>query len=272
MSDEPDTGDQLVAKYNRWVEENPVQAKLSFLQYDETTMRLPLDEDTYTYVVERLINSFWRMPRWRSDVRTDAHHRQYIDALRSKFVFPDYLELVGPPKPEHYDDNGHLTTQRKATLLLIGVFDWRGLRIARHQAVFGYYRRTRRSWWDDDRPYTDEQKGWYVPVKQIRPGPKVTILNDYFRPLRNFRCERLEEVLTPHEKYTRLMFKDANRYNCHPDNIDIVSTRGRPMTCRFCGSRVTARTSRRFKWDGGTVRACLNCLESMPVSWRKPIV
>jgi hypothetical protein len=263
--------EKALAEVRQWARENPEAWKYSLYDdFDRAAMKLPLTEATYTHVVCRLVESLWHRQRWRWDLKTDEHHRKYIEAYRSRYKFPDYLELVGPPQQDHYDENGHLTAQRKATLLLIGVFDWRGLRIAKHQAVFGF-----NSWRYGSEPrYTHDKKGWYVPIRRRKQSPKNPTVGDYFSPLRNFTCKRLERHLALTEKYTTVVLRDHNHYNCHPDNIEIVKTRGRTMTCKFCGSTVTAATSKRFKWDGGTIRACLQCLMdgTVPESRTKSIL
>lgn len=234
--------------------------------FDEECLGLPLDEQTYLRIVCRLVDRLWSRKwrtnkwRWRRPVADDGFHHAYIEACRSKYKFPDYLELLGPPRPEHYDGSGELTVQRKAELLLIGVFDWRGLRVARHHALFGY----KADWtWSDKPPYTREQKGWYVPIALKRANPKTPKIRDYFAPLRNYRCERLEKHLTRSEKYKEVIFRDGNRYNCHPANLEVVSTRGRRKQCVRCERRVTERTSRRMKYEGSTARFCLQCLADM---------
>lgn len=235
--------------------------KYDLCDFDDRTLRHALNEETYSHVVCRLVRDLWwrKWRGWYSSrfVARDGYHQLYIEACRSKFVFPDYLDLVGEPEPAHYADNGQLTEQRMSELLLIGVFDWQGLRIARHQAVFGFnpYRD-----WDMEPRYTNVEKGWYVPVARKRPDPKTLTVRDYFSPLRNYRCERLEYVISGGSKYSEVEFRDGNPYNCRPDNLNVFRTRGRPMRCVRCEQRVTKRTSRRFNFSGSSTRWCLNCL------------
>lgn len=238
--------------------------KYDFSDFDEETLRHPLNEETYSRVVCRLVRDLW-WRKWRSVsgsrlVSKDGYHQLYIEACRSKFVFPDFLDLVGEAKPEHYDESGHLTEQRISDLLLVGVFDWHGLRLGRHQAVFGF-----NPWrmWGMDSRYTNAQKGWYVPVERRRPDPKILTVRDYFSPLRNYRCERLEYVITGAKRYSEIGFRDGNPYNCSPDNLNVFKTRGRPMRCARCEQRVTKRMSIRFNFSGSSTRWCLSCLADL---------
>jgi len=67
-----------------------------------------------------------------------AHIHQWDDEKQRKtfidypnhYRYPLYRDLVGPPQPHHYESNGDLTIERKAQLLLIGVFNWNGWYIA----------------------------------------------------------------------------------------------------------------------------------------------
>ena len=238
--------------------------KYEFCDFDEKTLRYPLNEETYTDVVCRLVRDLW-WRKWHGwyAARVVANHEYqalYIEACRSKYVFPDYTDLVGPPELDHSGENGQLTVQRMSQLLLIGVFDWQGIRIARHQAIFGF--NPYRNWGRQPR-YTDEQKGWYVPVARKRPDPATLTVRDYFSPLRNYRCERLERVISENKKYFEIEFLDGNPYNCYPDNLRAFSTRGRPMRCARCEQRVTKGTSRRFNFSGSSTRWCLYCLADL---------
>ena len=235
--------------------------KYYFSDFDDRTLRHPLDEETYSYIVCPLVDRLWSEKRyWRRHINDEESHQLYIDALRSRYKFPDYLEVVGPPAPEHYDENGNLTTQRKSALLLIGVFDWQGIRIAKHQAKFGF---NILRGWNKDKRYTSDQKGWYVPVARNRPEAKTLTVRDYFSPLRNYRCQRLEDYLTEDHKYSKVILRDKNPYNCHPDNIEIVSTRGRPKICVSCERRVTDKNSKRIRLSGKKMRYCVNCLADL---------
>lgn len=238
--------------------------KYGFSDFDDTTLQHPLNDETYFYVVQRLIRDLW-WRKWQSvygahAVAREGYHELYIEACRSKYVLPDFAELVGPPQPEHYDEDGHLTEQRMSQLLLIGVFDWNGLRIARHQAIFGFIPY---HGWSVPSRYTNAQKGWYVPISRKRPDPNTLTVRDYFSPLRNYRCERLEYVIAGNKKFAEIEFRDGNPYNCHSDNLRVVSTRGRPMRCARCEQRVTKRTSMRFNFSGSSTRWCLNCLADL---------
>lgn len=242
-------------------------SKYYFNDFDTQTLKRPLDDEAYSYVVCDLVERLWSRlcyglgPRYgRRDISDTDFHTLFIYARQSRYKFPDYLDIVGPPASEHYDDTGELTTQRKATLLLIGLFDWNGMKIGKHQAKYGF--NPIDDSYEDSR-YTREQKGWYVPIARNRPEAKTLTVRDYFSPLRNFRCQRLEQYLTANRKFSKVTLRDKNPFNCHPDNLEIVSTRGRPKKCNSCERRVTDRTSKRIKVSGTTMRYCLNCLAEL---------
>ena len=155
--------------------------KYYFSDFDNRTLKLPLNEETYSYVVSPLVDRLWsERKRWRERVNDDESQHQYIQALQSRYKHPDYLDLVGPPASEHYGENGGLTTPRKSTLLLIGVFDWQGIKIAKHQAKFGF---NMLHGWNADKSYGRDQRGWYLPIVRNRPEAKSLMVKDYFSPL-----------------------------------------------------------------------------------------
>lgn len=242
-------------------------SKYYFNDFDDRTLRRPLDDETYIYVISDLVDQLWgrlchRMGRryWRHSM-TDAEFQPlFIDARRSRYRYPDYLDLVGEPSGEDYDDSGELTTQRKAALLLVGAIDWHGLTIGKHQSKFGF---NPIDHWTDESRYSHDQKGWYVAIKKNRPGTDRLTVCDYFTPLRNYRCERLHDYLTGHQKFSEVSLRDNNPYNCHPDNIEITSTRGRPKKCVNCERRVTDDTSKILDLSGSRIRLCLVCVADM---------
>ncbi len=95
-----------------------------------------LTEEQILDDIMRQINYYWSRKRWCLHVRDVESERKYIQAMRAKYVFPDYLSLVGEPSEDDFDERSWLRVKRQAELLLIGAFTWQGHTIARHPAVY----------------------------------------------------------------------------------------------------------------------------------------
>jgi hypothetical protein len=173
---------------------------------------------SFSEPVAYAIASRWKDKRWSKHIRDDNAQLSLIRARCQKYVYPDYQELVGPPKPEHYTADRELTVERKAQLLLIGVFEWNGLLIAKN-----------------DHAYTDDRKGWMVVVDPAyEPTRELKLYSDdgkdYFDPFYSYKSSPLIEHLYSDQlgnsqELWPCVDKDKNPYDCSPNNVVIVRTR-----------------------------------------------
>lgn len=85
-------------------------------EFDEDEIN---DEDLILDEISLQVQSLWFRYPWWKHVRDVASQWQYIQPMRTKYVFPDYLSLVGEPTERDFTDRGGLTTKRQAELLLI---------------------------------------------------------------------------------------------------------------------------------------------------------
>lgn len=201
-------------------------------------------------------------------VNTNIDQCRFIEACRVRFRYPDFAELVGPPDALHYDRNGRLTTRRKADLLLLGAFHWRGLWIAR----------------DADAP--DRGKPWFVVTdSSFDPGRSLKLVYRPFErplvtlsPFHGLAVTSLARYLVAEEiaagirpvpgvRKFRVIHADGDPFNCAPENL-IVRGKGRPMICAACGSETTKQHSHREKLGDRYVRYCHQCLREL-ATWGK---
>lgn len=196
---------------------------------------------------------------WNGDVQ-----EHWINARRKKYVFPDYLDLVGSPKIEHYAADGELTLERKARLLLIGVFRWRGLLITNYDNCWmvvndSAFNPTRALKLYDDRkhrPWEKDKRGWYAPSGrgayksrlEVDPGDRPGVSpskalelyksiaweRGYFDPFNGYRSSPLvEHLYGDQERNSQYLIQiNENPYNCSPDNIVIICTRKKTAALR----------------------------------------
>ena len=204
-----------------------------------------------------LVEHLWSLDRRIRQVTDDDSQWKLIAARQKTVKFPEYLELTGPPSPNDYDDDGRLTTSRKAELLLIGLFNWRGLSIARPAFIRDMFDWTQPADWNY----------WYVATEEL-PNPLPLEKQVFCAPLRFYECRWLSEHLYeqthgPLSASQRLLHLDYNVQNCHPSNLAAYGKRGRPMYCSLCGVRVVKQNSYRIKSDGIYQRYCTLCVKEI---------
>lgn len=171
---------------------------------------------SFSEPVAYAIASRWKDKRWPKHIRDDNAQLKLIRARCQQYVYPDYQELVGLPKPEHYTADGELTLERKAQLLLIGSFQWNGLFIAKN-----------------DQAYTEDKKGWMVVVDSAyEPTQELKLYSkhceDYFDPFYSYKSSPLIEKLYNDQLGNSQKLwpcVDKNPYDCSPNNMVIVRTR-----------------------------------------------
>ena len=221
----------------------------------------PDEEETETgtyYRIARSVSSIWSGKKWAGQITNDDQQWKLIQILREKYVYPDYLDLVGPPSPDDYVPDMELTVGRMTELLLIGTFEWQGLTIAKHPSVYGYDLWGVPNW-------TVDQEGWYVagePVSNNAFG-----YYQLFEPFKGLRCHKLADHIAgdgkPLPERHGAIPINGKRYDLRPENLRVINLRGRPMRCKRCGQRVTPEHSRRIKIDGSYRRYCYFCIETM---------
>lgn len=185
--------------------------------------------------------------RWKRNARAQAFEAcpdpgTYFFIRDEKYRYPSYTELVGPTLPEHRQPDGRFTLERKAQLLLIGVFHWSGLYITQRPVKNDH---DPRGWqavteFDLTLPlhlYCDHWHSRGKPVEQFQPYYAAQH-NYYFDALANLDPIPLERILTRCPTAKRAAFLDGNPYNCRPENLLIVPKRGRPKRCRNCDREV----------------------------------
>jgi len=203
------------------------------------------------------------------------NQEKYIEFCREKYPYPDYLELVGPPSDQHYNESGQLTVERKAQLMLIGVYRWKDYWIAKQENCDSY---DEKGWlvlskhdpeeelqlFDDrlGRPFKKTQApGKWIAGK--RGGEKEYWRGDrgYFDPSWRKKPQRLEQVLVGSE-YAAI-FQDGNPYNCAPDNLGRGNKKGRSLRCKRCQRRTAKEFSKVVNLDGQRFRFCMPCIREM---------
>jgi len=190
-----------------------------------------------------------------------------IEYGRRKYVYPDFAQLVGPPNEDHIDaDINRLTVERQSELLLLGVFEWNGLYVARSYNGEGWFVCKDPDYEPVDvlgLGYLDED-GRYTQVQTERHayqvfmpfyGVKKQWLHDYL-----IECDIELGTRPPRKKYQVVQFKDGNPYNCLPDNLELAGSRGRKMICQACGRQTTADESIVISRQGQKDRVCSGCL------------
>ena len=93
--------------------------------------------------IHNQVNRLWRarlgrIYMWVNDKieqKIDASQKDLFESQISEYPYPPYQELIAPLTPDEM--SGELSTERKAEILLISTFEWRGLTIARETCVFG---------------------------------------------------------------------------------------------------------------------------------------
>jgi len=58
------------------------------------------------FAVDRILQSKW----WSKNIHDDESQRHLITAMRARYIYPHYLDLVGSPGPDDYRTKGKLTT------------------------------------------------------------------------------------------------------------------------------------------------------------------
>lgn len=218
----------------------------------------------------------WRVKGYGRIIQDEASHRLFVQTMQRKYVYPNYLDLVGPAQQEHqvktyrpdgrarswHGERGCLTEIRQAELLLIGAHLWQGLWIGTHEAFLGY--------WPEEDPFWfaprwgAESRGWYVALDYRPLARKRLTLEEFVTPFRSSRVMRLEHYLVSQSRQLSateaIRFRNGNVYDCRPENLEVYSLVGRPMRCKGCGQRIGRDRSVRIKLDGTTQRYCYEYL------------
>lgn len=214
----------------------------------------------------------WKVKGYGRVIQDEASHERFVQAMRKKYVYPDYLDLVGPVQPDHHvpgyepatkvrsgrGEMGCLTRFRQAELLLVGAHLWQNLWIGTHEAVFGYDPIWPRPRW------TSDDRGWYVALDYRPPRRKGLAFEAFVTPFRSLKVMRLEQYLASKSRKLSsteaVRVKNGNVYDCRPDNLESYSVIGRPMLCKGCGRTIGRDQSVRIKIGGTTQRYCYEYL------------
>ena len=171
------------------------------------------DELDEVQAIANMVNRLWSNDRWLNKVVDDEGQRNLITARRATIRHPDYLDLVGLPPESDYDAEGNLTMSRKAGLLLIGLFKWQGLWIARPAIEGGRWR------WVQP----GDRNHWYVATGAL---PDEMPLNEqvFYAPLRFYPSCRLAEYVYeqshgPLKPSHGVLHLDHNPGNCEASNL-----------------------------------------------------
>lgn len=232
------------------------------------------------FEISKKIRHKWDRSRLAHAIRDVDAERIFIEIMRLRYPYPDYAEIVGAPSESDFEDftlhdgstERGLTIQRKADLLLLGVFEWNGTYITKHHDPH----RGEQGWL----VFTSQRykpKNWlgchFLDYRGLSLQPKRRFKKVRFWPFLNEETDWLHNALIDaaieldngraRNKFQRVRFKDGNSYNCLPDNMELFETRGRRMHCRLCGRRTTADDSIVFSGKGRKVRACLECSRNL---------
>lgn len=247
------------------------------------------DERTAIDLANRLIaekiNAIWRARRLPNNIPDVMSEQTFINIQRVKYIYPDYADLVGPPTETDFINvtrrNGtiqrQLTPERKADLLLLGVYMWKGMYIAQPTLNFDapptgwllftepgyqpddwlgtYYRNYLHGLLDDltQTPFhhNEDDDVEFLPYR----GHETSLLHDYL-----VECDIELGNRPPRTKFQRVRFGDDNPYNCLPDNLSLIEKRGRRMRCVGCEQPTTAKDSKVLRDRDHRLRYCYACL------------
>ncbi|MGF6776030.1 hypothetical protein [Paraburkholderia sp. GAS334] len=198
------------------------------------------DPETEAERIAAFVEAVWHAQSgYRQIVGLDAHQMAF-QQLRQRHFFPDLIELIGAPAPDHHDADGTLTTERKRQLLLLGTFPWRGMLLT--------YERL----WSRD--------GWW-----LKHGFQ-------WRVATSCRCPRtrafptLADVLPQPHAYEWEDFTKA----CQAWGIkkETKTGKGLPRTrrqlqCEHCLNWVFSDASKRLSLAGIRGRYCLSCYQTL---------
>ena len=211
--------------------------------------------------IAQRISRKWELKVNARAVLDDEAQRAFIKIRRVKYVYPDYCELVTPPKQEDYElhEDGSvkgLTTARKAELLLLGHFKWQGWLLAKSH------------------PY-----GWVAisPADYCAPQPlprrhpdyfdEIEGLANYTDPFRSCKGRQVLSYLVAANEHgldvgksQEIVHANGNPYDNSAGNL-IIKNIGRPMLCKECRKETTAELSRLIKVGGSRCRFCFICLQ-----------
>jgi len=144
-------------EHDDWWEERCNQGKISDAEHEQSWKKIDAvyeslsDDDKATLDDQCDIDSLnddvssylWDAARHvelEENVWSVDTEQQYIGEMQqAQYVYPEYGVLVGPPSEKDFVDYGKdmgprgwwIEDERKADLLLLGVFEWKGLYIAR---------------------------------------------------------------------------------------------------------------------------------------------
>lgn len=212
--------------------------------------------------------------RWKNSRRGRLFDRlkdpdPHFHVFDEKYIYPRYSELVGPTLPEHRGPDGKLTIERKAQLLLFGVFSWSGLYIAKHNRKNEH---DPRGWdavtaFDLTRPlelYSNDSP--YYGKRVDDPRPRSPCTNKlYFNPFAGLAPTRLERILSRCPPDQRVGCLDGNHYNCRSGNFLLLPKMRRPKRCRNCNEEVFEGHHFAFAIRKNMIlRLCNKCRASLP--------
>lgn len=230
----------------------------------------------------------WRVKGYGRILQDEASHRRFVEAMAQKYVFPNYLDLVGPVQPDHHvktyepdgrarswhAEQGCLTEFRQAELLLLGAHRWQDLWIGTHEAFLGY--RPEENPFRFAPSWASEDRGWYVALGYRPPRRKRLTLEEFVTPFRSLPVARLERHLIARSRQLAsteaIRFRNGNVYDCRPENLEVYSLVGRPMRCQGCGQRIAPDRSVRIRLGGTTQRYCYEYLAWAEEMGRTPVI
>lgn len=240
----------------------------------------PLDADSIADIVGVMSNLQLQRTKF---FRTDKTLQPTIDPLK-RFIEKSMRQEAEQERIE-WD------TDLRAQALLVGVFRWQDVYIARMEGGKdkGWHYVTEFDvtkpieLWDYDLKapfrYHADAGAWvarrgaqhvqwidsYEYRHRIMSPPPGYAAEGYFNYFAGLKPRRLIDRGLPSDK--RGVPLDRNPYNCHPDNIGLASKRGRRSLCARCGRECVKANSRLVDGLGGgryrrRYRYCLDCLRA----------
>ncbi|MBK5169942.1 hypothetical protein IQ291_37060 [Burkholderia sp. R-70211] len=192
--------------------------------------------------IEEFVEAVWQAQSGYRNIVGQAAHQTALQQLRQRHFFPDLIELIGEAQASHHHPDGTLTTERKRQLLLLGIFEWRGMLLT--------YERFRSP--DGWRIFGDFT--WCVATSCAFPR---------VRPFRT-----IADILPSPLTYEWQLFGDACR--TYGISYETRSSKGLPRSkprvqCEQCGNVVFSDVTRRVSVGRGKKRLCLPCYKTLRI-------
>jgi hypothetical protein len=193
--------------------------------------------------ITAFVEAVWQAQSgYRHIVGLDAH-RTAFQQLRQRHFFPDLIELIGEPQPQHHHSNGTLRTARKRQLLLIGIFPWRGMLLV--------YER----FWSPDGWSVKNGFQWRVATSCGFPRTRdfPTLADTLPQPLTYKWGDFLEVCRAWHIQKETKASKGMPRAK-------------RRVQCEHCLNWVFSDISKRLSLGGIQRRYCLSCYQTLSMA------